>query len=1000
MWSGAPTCTGRRRRQSREKKRGAVEELRFHLLDNRDDAAAEQPPHFTRFPLRREQLRSLKWMQWCEEQPRSFHLVPSQVYGGFGGKHSAMTNFGWQCWLRCREVYDISGGILGDAIGYGKTATTIGLIDSRHSSSIQAQVPAAQAPYFFRSNATLVLVPSNLLEQWFGEFQKFLSGSAAGGAGGNADSCPLRIVAIKSATQLKAMTVRRLCAEADVVLVSYRLLFSPVYRRRLLELSGNFAEMQLSDSSVVRAVANVQSLRSNTRRFRVQPREVGWKHKVESLVQDARSSDVPADEVDDPESLRFPVLEQFWWRRIVFDEFHELEAMGQTVQFESLCNLCGSHRWGLTGTPPTRDLAQISTLAQLFQIGNLPREFVDPELAVSMAQAFLDHFARQNTSSEVLPVQLREHIVDIHPTPEERVIYLQALHDRGVAAAGEGQDPAPVDAALAGGAPTATTEQLLKLCSHFASGADATADAGSECRRLIGVKQKALDKAATKLAEAAMSFELILRLASQRATDAAGKPQPSVEERREQAIEALRRRFSPGSATAGASAADSSSAPPAEPEPTANSVAAPVSGTEAATAEAASEPASTAEQTPSSASSPIFAAIFNALEVARCSTLLELRRKVEATDSKSAGGSGKSALSGAMSKMLAAASPLAYGASRPSRELDEVESQALAVVQSQFDKVVDAFASASRSQSFFAKVLAAMRGEGSEEHRDCSVCLDDDIPCEQLSITACAHVFHTACIRDVVATLGTCPECRQTLDLARDITPLVSELLAADRASGAREGGTAASSSGAAAPGRGAKRGRGGAVAQLHDSEFPELARRSGSKLAAIALRLREISGKGEKAIVFCQWEDLKRKVASALGELGIPHFQLAGNVHQRGEVIRRFQEERGEGSTSVLLLSLESAASGANLTAASHVVFVHPMCAASAERAVAYEAQAIGRCRRWGQEKSEVHCWRFVTRGTVEEAITAAHRKELWEHHLSGADVAGGGAAAAGVAV
>ena len=38
-------------------------------------------------------------------------------------------------------------------------------------------------------------------------------------------------------------------------------------------------------------------------------------------------------------------------------------------------------------------------------------------------------------------------------------------------------------------------------------------------------------------------------------------------------------------------------------------------------------------------------------------------------------------------------------------------------------------------------------------------------------------------------------------------------------------------------------------------------------------------------------------------------------------------------------------------------VVFVHPMYATSAERAVAYEAQAIARCRRYGQQKPEAPC-------------------------------------------
>merc|ERR1719199_1570507 len=95
------------------------------------------------------------------------------------------------------------------------------------------------------------------------------------------------------------------------------------------------------------------------------------------------------------------------------------------------------------------------------------------------------------------------------------------------------------------------------------------------------------------------------------------------------------------------------------------------------------------------------------------------------------------------------------------------------------------------------------------------------------------------------------------------------------------------------------------------------------------------------------------------------------------------YEADRDPDTAHILLLSLENSASGTNLTAANHVVFVHPMSAASSERAVSYEAQAIGRCRRWGQEKSEVHCWRFVTRGTIEETITAEHQHDLWNSYL-----------------
>ena len=45
--------------------------------------------------------------------------------------------------------------------------------------------------------------------------------------------------------------------------------------------------------------------------------------------------------------LGFPVLEQFLWRRVIFDEFHELND--DTCR--ALSCLRAHHRWGLTGTP-------------------------------------------------------------------------------------------------------------------------------------------------------------------------------------------------------------------------------------------------------------------------------------------------------------------------------------------------------------------------------------------------------------------------------------------------------------------------------------------------------------------------------------------------------------------------------------------------------------------------------------------------------------------------
>merc|ERR1719162_1354837 len=119
----------------------------------------------------------------------------------------------------------------------------------------------------------------------------------------------------------------------------------------------------------------------------------------------------------------------------------------------------------------------------------------------------------------------------------------------------------------------------------------------------------------------------------------------------------------------------------------------------------------------------------------------------------------------------------------------------------------------------------------------------------------------------------------------------------------------------------------------------------------------------------------------------------LQGQVGQRANVIREWQQNASS-STFVLMLSLAQSASGTNLTAASHVVFLHPMLAPTAERSVAHELQAIGRARRHGQRKDVVHVWRFVTVGTVEQDLTQRHQSELWAREQARDLAAPGGAA------
>jgi len=169
-------------------------------------------------------------------------------------------------------------------------------------------------------------------------------------------------------------------------------------------------------------------------------------------------------------------------------------------------------------------------------------------------------------------------------------------------------------------------------------------------------------------------------------------------------------------------------------------------------------------------------------------------------------------------------------------------------------------------------------------------------------------------------------------------------------------------------------------TADVIEEELSKKWQKYGSKLGNIVRTLQQIkaSDPSAKCIVFCQWSCLLERIAAAFQDFGIKYAQLQGSVFARSRCIANFKNDNS--SIDVLLLSLEKNASGTNLTCANHVFLVHPMNAATREQSVAFELQAIGRVRRWGQERSEVHIWRFCTVGTVEEEITRKHQKEVYE--------------------
>jgi len=148
------------------------------------------------------------------------------------------------------------------------------------------------------------------------------------------------------------------------------------------------------------------------------------------------------------------------------------------------------------------------------------------------------------------------------------------------------------------------------------------------------------------------------------------------------------------------------------------------------------------------------------------------------------------------------------------------------------------------------------------------------------------------------------------------------------------------------------------------------------SKLQRLLDLLRGLldSGTDERVLVFTQWVVHVAHLQEVLHEHGVESLALVGQLRETMDVLSRFGRP---GEPRVLLLSSQRHSSGINLQAARHVVIVHPYCtptsssreSISRSQMLAFEAQAIGRVRRYPQSRP-VQVYRLFASGTIEEEL------------------------------
>ncbi|PLA74550.1 hypothetical protein CYQ88_05575 [Hydrogenovibrio sp. SC-1] len=131
------------------------------------------------------------------------------------------------------------------------------------------------------------------------------------------------------------------------------------------------------------------------------------------------------------------------------------------------------------------------------------------------------------------------------------------------------------------------------------------------------------------------------------------------------------------------------------------------------------------------------------------------------------------------------------------------------------------------------------------------------------------------------------------------------------------------------------------------------------AKLELLMDLLTELLEGQHRVIIFSQFAEMLKRIASELNKHKIEYSLLTGQTHKREEAINRFKD----GDVSIFLISLKAGGVGLNLTEADTVIHYDPWWNPAVEN------QATDRAYRIGQNK-EVFVYKLVVANTIEQKI------------------------------
>ena len=356
---------------------------------------AEQP--FEKYTLREEQRRVVTWMRETERSGMPF--IEEEVV------ESTVQEIGYRAEGRATREVLRRGGILAQDVGFGKTVVMLALIKNDFEIS-QETMETTHETGAIPTDATLILLPSHLADQWYSEISKFLP------------DLKDKVIVLGSgkAAHFAKLSIRQVL-QAKIIIVAWDNCIKPPYLKMVANLAGLVEPATTGTSeraygawyqaAVAKIETNVDHLRTKGPAGFVDHIKTQWECSVvEASSVDVRvpskhitgAAYVNSDErsstkndgntnskkrkrgaaVDKPEkfstsisftdnhweSMNNAILEMFRFKRIIIDELTYRKGWVNS----NLKNLKAHHRWLLTGTPAKGTHADIKSLADLLQV--------------------------------------------------------------------------------------------------------------------------------------------------------------------------------------------------------------------------------------------------------------------------------------------------------------------------------------------------------------------------------------------------------------------------------------------------------------------------------------------------------------------------------------------------------------------------------------------------------------------------------------------------------